>query len=107
MYADDAIIHCACGGLKTISTRQGLRAYSVERLRDHPASHMDDLHPSEDGAAISYVARDGVVSAILTFNASGQIASLACGPLNQGAYAEAVGIGAPRQLVTCRLSRCS
>ncbi|AHY53172.1 hypothetical protein BJS_00547 [Bradyrhizobium japonicum SEMIA 5079] len=70
MYADDAIVHCACGGLK-------------------------------------YVARDGVVSAILTFNASGQIASLTCGPLNQGAYAEAVGIGAPRQLVTCRLSRCS
>ena len=26
MYADDAIVHCACGGMKRISTRQGLRA---------------------------------------------------------------------------------
>ncbi|UPT94773.1 nuclear transport factor 2 family protein [Bradyrhizobium barranii subsp. apii] len=86
MYADDAIVHCACDGLKTISTRQGLRAYWVDRLRDYPASHLDDLRPSEGGAAISYKARDGVVSAVLTFNAPGKIASLTCGPLNQGGY---------------------
>ncbi|MBR0822337.1 nuclear transport factor 2 family protein [Bradyrhizobium liaoningense] len=84
MFADDAIVHCACGGMKTISTRQGLRAYWVDRLRDYPASHLDDLRPSGAGAAISYIARDGAVSAILTFNASGKIASLTCGPLNQG-----------------------
>ncbi|MET4174175.1 hypothetical protein ABIB99_005279 [Bradyrhizobium sp. LA6.1] len=82
MYADDAIVPCACGGMKTISTRQGLRAYWVDRLRDCPASHLDDLNPSVDGAAISYIARDGVVSATLTFNASGKIASLTCRPLN-------------------------
>ncbi|MFK4500999.1 hypothetical protein ABIF86_005290 [Bradyrhizobium japonicum] len=58
MYADDEIVPCACGGMKTISTRQGLRAYWVDRLRDYPASHLDDLNPSVDGAAISYIARE-------------------------------------------------
>jgi hypothetical protein len=24
MYADDAVVHCGCGGMKTISGRQGL-----------------------------------------------------------------------------------
>jgi hypothetical protein len=86
MCADDAIAHCACGGMKRISTRHGLRAYWVDRLRHYPASHLDDLLPSADGATISYIARDGLVSAILTFNASGQIALLTCGPLNNGVY---------------------
>ena len=80
MYADDAIVHCGCDGMKTISTAEGLRAYWVDRLKNHPASRLDDLQPSEDGAAISYVSRAGVVGAILTFNASGKIASLRCGP---------------------------
>jgi hypothetical protein len=80
MYADDAVIHCGCGEMKTIVGKQGLRAYWVERLRDYPASDLDNLQQSEDGTVISYVARDGVVSAALTFNAAGQIASLSCGP---------------------------
>ncbi|APG10374.1 hypothetical protein BKD09_18760 [Bradyrhizobium japonicum] len=55
-------------------------------VASYPASHLDDLRPSEGGAAISYKARDSVVSAVLTFNAPGKIASLTCGRLNQGGY---------------------
>jgi hypothetical protein len=79
MYADDAVVHCGCGGAKTITGIEGLRAYWVERLRDYPASDLDNLQPSYGGTLISYVSRDGLVNAVLTFNASGQIASLTCG----------------------------
>jgi hypothetical protein len=81
MYAGDAVVHC-CGGMKTICGREGLRAYWVDRLKNYPASSLDDLQPTGNGTIISYVARDRVVSAILTFNASGKIAALNCGPSN-------------------------
>ncbi|PPQ20790.1 hypothetical protein CV770_03245 [Bradyrhizobium sp. AC87j1] len=58
------------------------RAYWVESLRNNPASSLDNLQPSADGKVISYVAQGGVVSAILTFDASGKIASITCGPSN-------------------------
>jgi ketosteroid isomerase-like protein len=82
MYADDAVVHCGCGGMKTISGKAGLRAYWVDRLKNYPASSLDNLQPSENGTVVSYVTGDGVVSAILTFDESGKIASLSCGPLN-------------------------
>lgn len=80
MYADDAIVHCGCGGMKTITGRDGLRAYWLDRLRQLPASELDDLQPWTDATLISYVAREGVVSVVLTFNAAGRIASHSCGP---------------------------
>lgn len=80
MYADDAVVHCSCVGTKTITGKEGLCAYWAERLRDYPASGLDDIRPTDEGTVLSYVTRDGVVSADLTFNASGQIASLTCGP---------------------------
>lgn len=80
MYADDAVVHCSCGSTKTITGKEGLQTYWVERLREYPASDLDNLHRSDDGAVFSYVTRHGVVSAILTFNAAGQIASLTCRP---------------------------
>ncbi|MBR1092068.1 nuclear transport factor 2 family protein [Bradyrhizobium manausense] len=80
MCADDAAVHCGCGGAKTITGKEGLRAYWVERLREYPAFDLDNIQPTCVGTLISYVSRDGVVSAVLTFNASGQIASLAFGP---------------------------
>jgi hypothetical protein len=82
MYADDAVVHCGCGGMKTISGRQGLQEYWVDRLKNYPASRLDNLQPTADATIISYVSRDGIVSAILTFNASGKIAALSCGPSN-------------------------
>jgi hypothetical protein len=86
MYADDAVVHCGCGGMNTISGRQGLREYLreywVDRMKNYPASRLDNLQPTADATIISYVSRDGIVSAILTFNASGKIAALSCGPSN-------------------------
>ena len=81
MYADDAVVHCGCGGMKTIAGRDGLRAYWVDRLKTYPASGLDNLLPTSDGAVISYgVGARGVVSATLAFDASGRIAELTCGP---------------------------
>jgi hypothetical protein len=81
MYADDAVVHCGCGGMKTIAGREGLRAYWIDRLKTYPASGLANLQPTRDGAMISYgVAARGVVSATLAFDASGKIAELTCGP---------------------------
>ena len=82
MYADDAVVNCGCSGLKTITGKDGLRAYWVDRLRNYPASGLDNLQPAQDAAVISYITREGVVNAILTFNASGKISALSCGPSN-------------------------
>lgn len=79
MYAENAVLRCGCAGMKTINGKEGLRTYWLERLRNYPASDLDDLRPSEDGAAISYVTSDNVVSASLTFDASGKIVSQTCG----------------------------
>jgi hypothetical protein len=59
-----------------------LREYWVDRTKNYPASRLDNLQPTADATIISYVSRDGIVSAILTFNASGKIAALSCGPSN-------------------------
>jgi ketosteroid isomerase-like protein len=52
MFADDAVVECGCDGMKTISGKEGLRAYWVQRLKDYPASTLEDLRPADDGAAI-------------------------------------------------------
>jgi hypothetical protein len=80
MYADDAIIQCGCGGMKTIIGRHALRAYWVNRFRDYPASHLDNLQPSDDGTVISYITGRGAVSAVLAFNTAGHIVAVTCGP---------------------------
>jgi hypothetical protein len=83
MYADDATVHCGCGSMKApITGREGLHAYWTDRVRQFPASELDNLHPSDDGTLITYVARHGVVSVVLTFDALGQISSQTCGPSN-------------------------
>ena len=80
MHANDAVIHCGCGTMRTISGEERLRADWVERLREYPASDLDNLYPSQDGSLISYVTRDGVVDARLTFDHSGRITLLDCAP---------------------------
>ncbi|MEZ0080500.1 hypothetical protein ABIF72_002974 [Bradyrhizobium japonicum] len=82
MYADGAVTECACDGV-TIVGRESLRSYWKRRLKEYPASGPDDLQPSEDGATIFYVARDGIVSATLEFDDRGRIAVLRCGPMKQ------------------------
>jgi hypothetical protein len=80
MYSEDAVIECGCGGETTIVGRNGLQAYWMQRLREYPASDLDGLQPSADGATISYVTRDGVVGAVLEFDSDGRIVFSRCGP---------------------------
>lgn len=80
MYAPDADICCACGGLKTISGSPGRRAYWTRRLTDYPVLGLDDLQQTGAGAMVSYMVRQGIVSAVLRFNSAGQISSQTCGP---------------------------
>jgi len=82
MYADGAAIQCGCGGLKTSSGREGLRAYWLDRFADYPASSLDNLQPSGETVLVSYFARGRLVSASLTFDALGKIACHVCGPQN-------------------------
>ena len=79
MYAEDALTECRCDGL-TVTGRQGLAAYWQRRVREFPASDLDDLKPNGDGATINYITRHGVIGATIEFNADGQIAILRCGP---------------------------
>lgn len=84
MYAEDAVVHC--GGVKTITSREALRAYWIDRLREHPASKLDDLNPSHnDGTIISYVTTTGVMSARFAFDAAGKIKELNCDPHTRSA----------------------
>jgi ketosteroid isomerase-like protein len=78
MYAEDAVVHCDCSGVKIITGREALRAYWVDRLRKFPAGTLDDLNPTYDGTIISYVTNTGVMSARLAFDAAGRIRELNC-----------------------------
>ncbi len=80
MYADDAVIHCACGGMKSSSGRDGRLAYWLDRLANSPASSLHNLQPSEETVLVSYIARGGIVSVSLTFDGFGKIALHVCGP---------------------------
>lgn len=80
MYADDAVIYCNCGGAKTLTGPGALRVYWVDRLKRNPAFELDDLQLSHDETHISYFTSAGLVTALLTFNAVGQIRTLSCGP---------------------------
>ncbi|MGW1423726.1 nuclear transport factor 2 family protein [Bradyrhizobium manausense] len=80
MCAENAVVHCDCGGAKTLTGKEALRAHWVDRLREDPASGLDDLRPSHDGAAISYVTSTGVISAVLVFDHAGKIKTFNCGP---------------------------
>ena len=80
MHADNAVVHCGCGGGKTITGREALRAYWIDRLRKYPASTLDDLNPYHEGTIMSYVTSAGVMSALFAFDDAGRIRELDCSP---------------------------
>lgn len=80
MHAEDAVVHCGCGGVKTITSREALRAYWIDRLRDYPAGKLDDLNPAHDGTIISYTTGTIVMNALFAFDAAGKIKELNCSP---------------------------
>lgn len=61
---------------------EGRRAYWVDRMIQYPASRLDNLQQAGEGALISYIVREGLVGAVLKFNAAGQVAVRTCGPSN-------------------------
>jgi hypothetical protein len=81
LHADDAVVHCGCSGVQTVTGREALRAYWIEHLRRYPAGSLDDLNPSDRGTVISYLTSTGVMSAVLAFDTSGRIKVLDCSPL--------------------------
>ncbi|AWM08816.2 nuclear transport factor 2 family protein [Bradyrhizobium symbiodeficiens] len=82
LHADDAVVHCGCSGVQTITGREALRAYWIQHLQKYPAGTLDDLNPSDRGTVISYVTSKGVMSANLAFDAAGRIKVLDCGRLH-------------------------
>ncbi|MTV14084.1 nuclear transport factor 2 family protein [Bradyrhizobium sp. BR2003] len=80
MFADNAVIHCDCGGQKTLTGKNALRAYWLDRLKRYPAFGLNDLKPKHGDVAISYITTSGIVGAVLTFDATGRIKSVSCGP---------------------------
>ena len=81
LHADDAVVHCGCCGVQSITGRAALRAYWTDRLRKYPAGTLDDLNPWDRGAVISYSTSTGVMSALMAFDAAGRIKVLDCSPL--------------------------
>jgi hypothetical protein len=86
MYADGAVVECGCGGMKTITGKEALRSYWASRLRDYPATFLEDVGPSGNtGAAILYVTHGEIVAATLEFDCDGQIVLLRCAPSKHAA----------------------
>ncbi|MGL9620945.1 nuclear transport factor 2 family protein [Bradyrhizobium sp. U531] len=81
LHSEDAVVHCGCCGVQTITGREAVRAYWIDRLRKCPAGTLDDLNPSDDRTVIRYVTDAGVMSAVLAFDAAGRIKVLDCSPL--------------------------
>src|SRR3569623_207709 len=80
LYADDAVVECSCGGLKTIAGEEALRAYWLHRLSTHRPTELDELSPLPNGVQISYLTGKGSVCAVMEFDAEGQISFVRCGP---------------------------
>lgn len=81
LYTDDATLECGCGGAKVISGKSALRAYWKDRLAKLPASDLEAIVRSADGATVEYRTPDGVVRIAMHFNEHGLIARAECGPL--------------------------
>ena len=88
MLADNAVVECGCDGLQIITGKKGQWACWTQQEQDYPASDLEELHLSADGASISYVARNGVISPALEFNALDQIQRVCCERRSPGESAD-------------------
>ena len=80
LYADGATLECGCGGMKVIAGRGALIEYWRQRFAHNPAGELQDLQPEGSGIGVSYRVPDGIVQAILNFDAEGKIERSRCGP---------------------------
>lgn len=81
-YSDHEAIECGRGGGAVITSRSALRAYWEQRLRDHPASAIDDVQLAQDRAFIAYLCNGTPERTTFEFDHFGQIIFENCGPLN-------------------------
>lgn len=81
-YTDDASLECGCGGSKVINGKAALRAYWEDRFAKLPASQLETLVRSSDGASVEYRTPDGIVRIAMHFDQSGFISTAKCGPVS-------------------------
>ena len=79
MYADDASVECACGGVKQLHGRVAISEYWRQRFVQWPAGELADLQPDGARVVLSYRVPEGLVQAILWFDGEGKIRSSVCG----------------------------
>ena len=78
MHADGAVVDCCCSGGATVTDGESLRNYWEKRLRDYPASDLDDLNACSEGASLSYLSHGRVISSVLEFDPTGRIIRTRC-----------------------------
>jgi hypothetical protein len=80
LYAENAIVECACGGQKALIGVPAITEYWRERFLKQPAGELVDLRPAESSIVVSYGVPGGVVQAFLSFDQAGKIDHSSCGP---------------------------
>jgi hypothetical protein len=80
LYAEDAILECACGRQIVLIGHTTIAEYWRQRFVEKPAGELEDLRPDGSGIVVSYRVPDGIVQAILHFDESGKIKHSRCGP---------------------------
>jgi len=80
LFSDDAVVECICCVNETIVGKGNLRDFWPKRFKDCGASDARDLQPINDGISISYIARDGLVSAVMEFGPDNRINFMRWGP---------------------------
>ena len=53
LYASDAAIECACGGMKVICGRAAMSGYWRQCFSEMPAGELTELQPNGDKVVIS------------------------------------------------------
>ena len=80
LYADVASLECGCNGELRVVGRDAIARYWRQRFVSKPAGELDDLEVDGQDVLLRYSGPDGLVRAVLTFNADGKISSSRCGP---------------------------
>lgn len=80
MYAERASLECTCNGSTVLYGREAITEYWRQRFVEKPAGELTDLQPQGDGVAVTYRVPDGLVQAVLQFNADGKIWHSRCSP---------------------------
>ncbi len=81
-YASDATLECDCDGKIELRGREAIAAYWRQRFNENPAGELTDLQRDGNDVVVNYRVPDGIVQAILMFDAGGMIERSRCSPLD-------------------------